>query len=680
MGIEATVDHVGRYKIIGEVGKGAMGVVYKATDPTIGRTVALKTMRVDVHGIESEEMLQRFRNEAKAAGVMKHSNIVTIHDAGEQDGMFYIAMECIEGVTLHRQLADKRVIPVENVVEYSRQVCAGLDYAHSHGVVHRDVKPANIMIEPSGAVKIMDFGIAKSGGTGMTTAGQVLGTPNYMSPEQVKGRPLDGRSDLFSFGVILYEMVTGEKPFTGQNVTTIVYKIVHENPIPPRDLDVTIHPGLSWIITKALAKSPDDRFQSGSELVEALQNYKAYGPSGEPTTGVATRSTSSADTGQSAAMAPVAKAAKKKAAGAPSKLPPQLQKGLTTLAMRPMYAFAGFLALGLLVASLGYTYYRHRVAASEDSPAQQTTAAAQQTSSPPPVESLPSQTTGSQPASGGTGQASGANTTAEPVSKPPEKPVSSAKQRSRPVRVTSSPMTSGRNAAPGSGEMRLTSYPSGAQVQIDGWTEPTWITPFSSPSMSAGKHSVVFSKGGYITQTQTAEVAAGQTTTLHATLPVSVSTLSVTSDPAGAAILVDGKETGRLTPAKIAVEKGGHKIVVRKTGFADASVSTDITEGETFEFAPKLQPGSSESAIGKLKSFFGGIPTGKGELDVRSDPKGADIIVNGRPFEKKAPAKIILDPGTYSIALKLEGYKPVQRTMIIEQGKKVPLEQKLEKQ
>jgi hypothetical protein len=228
--------------------------------------------------------------------------------------------------------------------------------------------------------------------------------------------------------------------------------------------------------------------------------------------------------------------------------------------------------------------------------------------------------------------------------------------------------------------LRLTSYPSGAQVQIDGWTEPKWITPFSSPSMSAGKHAVVFSKSGYITQTQTVEVAAGQTLTMHAQLPMSVSTLSVSSDPAGAAILVDGKETGRLTPAQISVEKGEHKIVVRKQGFADSSVTTNIAEGETFTFAPKLQPGSSEGTMGKLKSFFGGIPAGKGQVDVHTDPKGAEILVNGRLFEKKAPAKIILDPGSYSLVLRLEGYKPAQKTVIIEEGKKVPLDQTLEKQ
>lgn len=667
-----TLDHVGRYRIIGEVGKGAMGVVYRATDPTIGRTVALKTMRVDVHGIEAEEMLQRFRNEAKAAGVMKHLNIVTIYDAGEQDGMFYIAMECIEGVTLHRLLADKRVLPTEQVIEYSRQVCGGLDYAHSHGVVHRDVKPANLMIEADGTMKIMDFGIAKAGGTGMTTAGQVLGTPNYMSPEQVKGRPLDGRSDLFSFGVILYEMVTGEKPFTGESVTTIVYKIVHENPIPPRDLDVTIHPGLSWIITKSLAKSPDERFQSGADLVKALQNYKAYGPSGEPTTGVTTRTTAPADTAQTAAKAmaktAAAKAAKKKTSS-------------------EWALYAGAAALALALAGGGIAYLRHRVnTLAEQTAQQQPAVAAPQTASPPAGQPQTAQTGGPQPASAvSTTGSQPTASTAVPAGKPEVKPAAPAKAGAQPkgsstaggISTSSAPA---RSVAPGSGELRLTSFPSGAQVQIDGWTEPKWITPFSSPSMSAGKHAVIFSKSDYITQTRTVEVAAGQSLTVHAQLPASASTLSVSSDPAGAAILVDGKETGRLTPARISVEKGEHKIVVHKQGFADASVATNVAEGENFDFVPKLQPGSSEGTMGKLKSFFGGIPAGKGQLDVHSNPKGAEITVNGRPVDRKAPTKIILDPGSYTIALRLQGYKPAQKTVTVEEGKKVPLDQTLEKQ
>src|SRR5215467_6450592 len=271
-----SIQTVGRYEITGELGRGAMGVVYKALDPTIGRTVALKTMRLDVHGLDAQEMVRRFQNEARAAGVLNHPNIVTIYDAGEEDGIFYIAMEFIVGTTLHELLAEKHVLPTDEVVQIARQICRGLDYAHSNGIIHRDVKPANIMITGNGTVKIMDFGIAKSGGQ-VTNTGQVLGTPNYMAPEQVKGRPLDGRSDLFSLGVILYEMMTGEKPFVGQNVTTIIYKIVNETPIAPRELDVTIHPGLSNVVTKALAKSPDDRYQSGAELAHDLEDYKRLG-------------------------------------------------------------------------------------------------------------------------------------------------------------------------------------------------------------------------------------------------------------------------------------------------------------------------------------------------------------------------------------------------------------------
>src|SRR4051812_43752641 len=273
---------IGRYEIQGELGRGAMGVVYKALDPNIGRTVALKTMRLDVHGADEEEILKRFKHEAKLAGVLNHPNVVTIYDAGEDQGVFYIAMEFVEGVTLQTLLHQQRVIPAQLMLEVTKQICPAMDFAHKRGIIHRDIKPANIMLTSSGGAKIMDFGIAKAEG-GLTSAGQVLGTPAYMSPEQVRGKTLDGRSDLFSYGVCLYEMVTGEKPFTGQNVTTIIYKIMNEQPVPPRELDITIHPGLSEVVTKALSKNPDERYQSGKELAQALEAYKDFGSNAEKT-------------------------------------------------------------------------------------------------------------------------------------------------------------------------------------------------------------------------------------------------------------------------------------------------------------------------------------------------------------------------------------------------------------
>jgi serine/threonine protein kinase len=263
---------IGRYEVGESIGRGAMAVVYRAVDPTIGRTVALKTMRFDVHGIEHNEVLSRFRNEARSAGNLIHPNLVTIYDAGEQDGTFYIAMEFVEGNTLQAVLAEQHFLTLDRTVDILTQICAGLDYAHAAGVVHRDIKPANIMVTNSGIVKIMDFGIAKSGSQ-LTTAGAVLGTPNYISPEMVKGEDVDGRSDLFSVAVILHEMLLGERPFIAPNISTIIYKIVNE-PLAP-DLETRVHPAVAAILRKALSKHPSDRYQSGADLVDALKSYQA---------------------------------------------------------------------------------------------------------------------------------------------------------------------------------------------------------------------------------------------------------------------------------------------------------------------------------------------------------------------------------------------------------------------
>ena len=263
---------LGRYEIVREVGHGAMGVVYEAIDPNIERKIALKTIRAGTLGTNAEEVAKRFKNEARAAGGLNHPNIVTIYDADEQNGILYLAMEFLPGATLDVLLHAQHTLKPDQAVDIVRQVCAGLEYAHSKGVVHRDIKPGNIMISASGAVKITDFGIARTTNV-MTMTGQVLGTPNYMSPEQVVGKTVDGRSDLFSVGVMLYEMVTGERPFDGQSITTIMYKIVHETPVAPNKLDQTIHPGLSRIIEKCLAKPPEERYQSAAEVSSALQNY-----------------------------------------------------------------------------------------------------------------------------------------------------------------------------------------------------------------------------------------------------------------------------------------------------------------------------------------------------------------------------------------------------------------------
>ncbi len=276
----------GRYEILGELGRGAMGVVYKATDPVIGRAVAVKTIKLSEEGtgLSRPELLSRFQTEARAAGLLTHPNIVVVFDAGEEEGLYYITMELVEGKSVQALLDAGHAFPLPRVLRIMEQTCSALQFAHERNVVHRDIKPANIMLTGDDTVKVTDFGTAKilQFGTVQQTA-HVMGTPSYMSPEQVKGRAVDGRSDIFSLGVMLYEMITGEKPFPGQSITTVIYKIVNEEPVPPRQINPSIHPGISAAVMRALAKEPEDRYQSCRELLEDLRNYRAVaGVEGNP--------------------------------------------------------------------------------------------------------------------------------------------------------------------------------------------------------------------------------------------------------------------------------------------------------------------------------------------------------------------------------------------------------------
>jgi eukaryotic-like serine/threonine-protein kinase len=267
----------GRYEIVVELGRGAMGVVYKATDPVIGRPVAVKTIKLSEQGtgLTRSELIARFQTEARAAGLLTHHNIVVVYDAGEEDGIFYITMELVEGKSLQTLIDAGHAFPLPRVLRIMEQACNALQFAHENNIVHRDIKPANIMLTGDDTVKVTDFGTAKilQFGTVQQTA-HVMGTPSYMSPEQVKGRAVDGRTDIFSLGVMFYEMITGEKPFPGESITTVIYKIVNEEPVPPRTIDPTIHPGISAAVMRALAKEPEDRYQSCHEFLENLRNFR----------------------------------------------------------------------------------------------------------------------------------------------------------------------------------------------------------------------------------------------------------------------------------------------------------------------------------------------------------------------------------------------------------------------
>jgi serine/threonine protein kinase len=274
-----TPTKLGRYEIVDEIGKGAMGVVFLARDPLIGRLVALKTFRIgySVRDAELEQFRVRFIREAQSAGILSHPNIVTIHDVVEQsdDGLAFIAMEYVRGTNLKTLLQGDQPLTLPFVVEVISQVAEALDYAHAHRVIHRDVKPANILITADNRVKITDFGIARLDTSNLTQEGQLLGTPNYMAPEQIQGKEVDHRADLFALGVVLYEMLTRHKPFQGENLTVVSHRIVYDHFTPPRDFVRELPPGLEPVLARALEKDPNRRYQKARDMITDLRRVSA---------------------------------------------------------------------------------------------------------------------------------------------------------------------------------------------------------------------------------------------------------------------------------------------------------------------------------------------------------------------------------------------------------------------
>jgi serine/threonine protein kinase len=276
---ERRTDRFGRYEILAELGRGAMGIVYRARDPKINRVVAVKTISLAGQPPEEElEYRERFFREAEAAGRLSHPGIVTVFDVGEEPETHapYIVMEFVAGQSLDKLLLsrDDHKLPPEVALQITLELAEALDCAHGQGVVHRDLKPANILVAEDGHVKIADFGVAKLNLASHTSGGSVLGTPAYMSPEQLGGEAVDGRSDLFSLGVVLYTILTGYRPFQGNSVLTVAFKVVNRDPVPATVLDVELPPGLDYIIARAIAKDPSQRYQRGMELVLDIQDLQ----------------------------------------------------------------------------------------------------------------------------------------------------------------------------------------------------------------------------------------------------------------------------------------------------------------------------------------------------------------------------------------------------------------------
>ncbi len=566
-----------------------MGVVYHAIDPNIGRPVAIKTIHLgDARKPEEQERLrERLFREARSAGILSHPGIVTIYDVEQQDDLAYIAMEFVDGPTLDQLLSTQPTIAADKLFSILAQTAAALDYAHQKGIVHRDIKPANIMIARDGTTKITDFGIAKiTASDQFTMTGSIVGTPHYMSPEQVQGHPVDGRSDQFSLAVIAYEALTGEKPYTGEHLTTVVYKIVTEPPAALNRLNPSLGSAIESVVTKALSKKPEARYRDCQEFIDALE--KAC---------TATKGWKLMPRGGSLNEPTVAEAPRPEVT-LPRPVRPARLGDTTVTSARTGGRKSGLLTFilavlvaGGLLALIGFQaipWMGSNQQSQQQQPEQpeQSAASKPQESSPPASAGTPAETPQQSAAPMAPPKSALPATPPEshPTGTPPQQAASAQPaQHDKPSplapAVRETPHRASTAAAPAETVEPVTiiTSPAGASATLDGRPDAVCKTPCTLDA-APGRHNISVELAGYQSEQREFDVGPAPMELPAIVLRAPGSTLMLTSVPTGAAVLVNGRPTGKTTPAQLTLPPGSYRVTVERDG-REASQTVDLRGG-----------------------------------------------------------------------------------------------------
>ncbi len=801
----------GRFEIQSELSKSDTALIYKATDTETNQTVALKTQNLEPLGERASAFVDALIAEGENTRDLATQNIALLYGAGEIEGQFCAAMEYVQGNSIATMLTRKEGFSIWDLLDITRQVSAGLDVAASKGVAHHSLEPAKVMVQWDGLVKILGYGISNMSLIGAESGNGLGRLLPYASPEQVRGDAIDLRSNLFTWGAVLYEMVTDRKAFDAADPAALATQIAQEMPPSPVSLNPKIQPGVSALIMKALAKDPEQRFQTARELVDELEKCKENGkktpetkkpaqaakapvapaaraaaaskfiastpktaeadlsddwapqqsatrasaPSPAPArenrasaaaagmgVGGRARSTSKLDSGSrviddsagapssvmsaaaaeetetqspNAAFDPLMSEPAPAALGGKSfsdldELPPMKEpvfappppplpvpetsepspmaqlrrkeekpkvqprevaekaiKEIKTVPPRLMiYSILGAVVFILIVAVAVFFHVR-----SEDDDS---------TAAPRPAKSAASQPVAPAPVP------APAVTPTEPppqvVEAEPEVTVRQIDKRANIRKRAPAPVPVAK--IPGS--VQIDSTPQGAQIQLDGKGDPSWVTPFSLTGLSPGQHTVSLGKSGYSAEARTVDITSGSRAVVAFHLAAVNALMVVNSTPAGADVVLDGKSTGRVTPVQFAVERGAHTLVLRKQGFLDETTSADLGPGQNFQFAPALRAlGNADEirSVGKFKKMFGGggdSVAGMGSVSVRTQPKGAQIAINGRILDKMSPAEFMLGPGNYVVDITLTGFKRVHKVVSVEKGGKVAIDEVMDRE
>jgi serine/threonine-protein kinase len=559
------MEQIGRYQIIGELGRGAMGVVFRALDPSIGRDVAIKIIRLgEVTNAEQRaKQRERLFREARSAGILSHPGIVTIYDMAEEGDVAYIAMEFVAGSTLEQILSSKEPLEPARLFDILRQTAAALDYAHRKGIVHRDIKPANIIVNEAGIAKIADFGIAKiSTAEQLTQAGLIVGTPNYMAPEQVQGKPVDGFADQYSLAVMAYEMLTGDKPFVAEHLTTLIYQIVCEPPPPAQRMNPSLGPKVEIVLQKGLSKQPGARYPNCTALVDALEAACAGTPGW---TSLGRGAGLELPTMAEAAPPPPPKVEPPPVHNLPPPRPREEQEKKS----RSAPLMIAFVLLG--AAAVGIYYVRDSIFPEPPPPV----ATVQDSPRPAPKKQEP-------PASPVPAPAESRPDVSEPAQTAPEIEVESPPPAQRAV------VPKKESARPShSVEILVKSQPPGATAVLDGLLGTACVTPCSLKA-STGEHTISLSHPGFKTVKRPISVEDASFELPVLTMDQSTGTLMLQTDPPGATITIDDKRWPNVTPTPVSLPPGKYRLGLEK-GNLKASRTIDIRDGELSTLRVPLQ-------------------------------------------------------------------------------------------
>lgn len=540
------MDRIGRYKIERELGRGAMGVVYHAIDPNIGRPVAIKTIRLGDVGSTAERtrLRERLSREARSAGILSHPGIVTIYDVDQEGEVAYIAMEFVDGSTLDDVLSAPQPVTQRRVFSILGQTAVALDYAHQKGIVHRDIKPANIMITADGNVKIADFGIAKiTASEQFTMTGTIVGTPHYMAPEQVQGQPVDGRADQFSLAVVAFEMLTGDKPFTGEQLTTVVYKIVAEEPPRVQRFNSTLTLQIEHVLRKGLAKKADARYKNCQEFVDALEDACASARNWRAMSRAAATSEPTLPAGAGPHLPP----GRSPRGGDTTTDAPRRRSGMLPLLFGIVVA-AGLVGAVAWQAAPWVSKQVPQPEAAPTAPAEPPAIEAQKPAPMPPAEntaeSIP-------PATETMPEAPPAKEEATTADAPPVEPAPAPKPEA-PSRSTTFPVL-------------VPTYPPGATASLDDRADSACRTPCNLHA-SRGRHRVTITMAGHQPEHRQIDVTGTPLELPLVSLRAFGGTLMLSSAPPDAAIFIDDRKLSQSTPAQISLAPGTYNITVEKNG------------------------------------------------------------------------------------------------------------------